>query len=160
MGSNHLEAAQIISIGEHLKELSAAYATIVPRGSEPTEDQLNTWFDTGSTDASGAADRAGYATRYLQWWLGRIENSLGSKGFAVGDKLSLADLYLYNALAEHLSEEQAKEGLSASRKAAFASKERTDALVAKYPKIQASINAVAANANHQKWLSIRGVQGF
>eukprot|EP01034_Spumella_vulgaris_P032424 gene32424-40020_t len=160
MGANHLEAAQIISIGEHLKEMSAAYITLVPRGSEPTEEQADTWFNTGSTDNSGAADRAGYATRYFKWWLGRIENALGTKGFAVGDKLSLGDLYLYNALAEHLTAETAKEGLPASRKEAFANKARTDALVATFPRIKASIDAVANNANHQKWLAARGVQGF
>ena len=40
------------------------------------------------------------STRYLTWWMGRIENSLGNNGFAVGNKLSLGDVYLYANFAE------------------------------------------------------------
>ncbi len=40
--------------------------------------------------------------RFGQWWIGRIEASLTGSGFAVGDKLSLADILLYNTFAEEL----------------------------------------------------------
>jgi len=160
MGSNTFEAAQILSIQEHIKELRTKWVELVPWGTEPTEEKLDLWFNTGSTDATGVADRAGYATRYAQWWLGRIESSLGTKGFAVGDKLSLADVLLYNAFAEHLTAEQANADFPAHRREAFGSKARTDALVARFPRISASINAVRENANAQQWLASRGVQGF
>ena len=38
--------------------------------------------------------------RHLTWWLGRIEQTLDTEGYAVGAQLSLADVYLYNALQE------------------------------------------------------------
>jgi len=160
MGSNHLEAAQIISIAEHLKEMNTAYRALVPWGVEPTEAQLDTWFNSGATDVSGTADRAGQPTRYLTWWMGRIEKTLASTGFAVGDKLSLADVLLYNCFGEHLKDSEAKEGFSASRRVPFASMERTAAALAAHPRIKASVEAVANNANHQKWLAMRGVQDF
>ena len=102
MGKSSLEAAQIISISEHLKEMNTAYRTIVPWGAEPSKDALDKWFDQGATDVTGTADRAGQPTRYLTWWMGRIEAVLGSSGFAVGDSLSLADVLLYNVFSEHL----------------------------------------------------------
>jgi len=102
MGKSSLEAAQIISISEHLKEMNTAYRTIVPWGAEPSKDALDKWFDQGATDVTGTADRAGQSTRYLTWWMGRIEAVLGSSGFAVGDSLSLADVLLYNVFSEHL----------------------------------------------------------
>jgi glutathione S-transferase len=160
MGSNNLEAAQIISIQEHIKEMLTAYRTVTPYGSEPTPEQMDTWFNQGSTDLTGNAERAGYSTRYLKWWMGRMENVMGTKGYAVGDKLSLADVLLYNAFGEHLKDSEAAEGVTASRRGAFGSKERTDAALANHPRIKASVDAVANNANIQKWLSIRGVQGF
>ena len=45
---------------------------------------------------------AGRSARFLQWFLGRIEAVLGNNGFAVGDKLSLADVLIYNSFAEYL----------------------------------------------------------
>lgn len=160
MGRNHLEAAQIISIAEHVKELQTSYRTIVAWGVEPTEEHLIKWFESGSSDVSGVAIEDGQGTRYLKWYMGRIENVLGTNGFAVGDRLSLADVVLYYAFGEHLKEGEAREGLGASRKYPFGSKERMDAALATHPRIKASVDSVASNANFQKWLSIRGVQDF
>ncbi len=159
MGSNSWEAAQIISVQEHLKEMLTAYRTLVPWGVEPNAENVDKWFDQGSADVTGAADRSGYSTRYLTWWMGRIEAALGDKGFAVGDKLSLADVLLYNVFGDYLKPEEAGE-LAEYRRYPFTNKERTDAALARHPKIKASVDAVANNANMQKWLSIRGVQQF
>ena len=109
---------------------------------------------------SGPADRAGYATRYLTWWMGRIEASLGNDGFAVGSKMSLADVLMYNTFAEFLSKEQAAPDFPAWKAEAFGSKARVDTKLKNYPKIQASIAAVAANSGFQNHLATRGVQGF
>jgi glutathione S-transferase len=159
MGSNTLEAAQIISVAEHLKEMMTTWRGLCAYGVEPTTEVLDKWFTAGATDSTGPADRAGYSTRFATWWAGRIETALGGNGFAVGNKLSLADVLLYNVFAEFLVDEQAGE-MPQWKREAFGSKARTDALVAQHPKIQASINAVAANENVQKWLATRGVQGF
>lgn len=49
----------------------------------------------------------GQGERYLTWWMGRIEQALDAEGYAIGDKLSLADLYIYNSFQETLREEEA-----------------------------------------------------
>jgi glutathione S-transferase len=159
MGSSTLEAAQILSISEHIKEMMAVFRTVVPYGQEPTEEALEKWFNSGATDRTGPADGASRSSRYLMWWMGRIEETLGSNGFAVGTKLSLADVLIYETFSEFLKDEEAG-SLPSFRRECFCSKAKTDALLAKYPKLQASSMAVASNANLQKWLSIRGPQAF
>jgi len=160
LGSNNLEAAQILAIGEHVKELMTAFRAIVAWGAEPTEEQLQKWFEEGSTDATGPADRAGHSTRFLTWWLGRIEAVLGAQGFAVGDKLSLADVQLFFIFGDYLRENEVAADFPQFKREPFGSKARTDAILAKFPKLKASVDAVANNANVQKWLASRGVQGF
>jgi glutathione S-transferase len=160
LGSSSLEAAQIIAITEHLKELMTAWRALVPYGTEPSAEKLDQWFTQGATDSEGVADRAGYATRYAKWFVGRIENTLGSTGFAVGNKLSLADVSLYNTFAEVMTDAEAPAETPQWKKECFGSKARVEELLKSSPKIQASINAVASNANFQKWLSVRGPQGF
>eukprot|EP01039_Chlorochromonas_danica_P000623 gene623-678_t len=159
MGKNHLEAAHIIGVQEHLKEVITAYRTLAPWGVEPTTEALDKWFDTGATDAEGPADGSKRTERFLPWFMGRIEKALDDKGFAVGDSLSLADVLIYNVFGEYLSEENGP-SLPVWRREAFGSKARTDAALAKHPKLQASVQAVANNANIKKYLESRGVQGF
>jgi glutathione S-transferase len=160
LGDNNLQGAQIVAIAEHAKEMVKAWGTLVPWGTEPSAEAADKWFDGGATDTTGPADRAGYSTRFLTWWLGRMEAAVGAGGFAVGNRLSLADVMLYNALGEHLRESEVKEGTPQWKREAFGNKARTDAKVAQYPKIAAIIANVAGNANVQKWLDMRGVQGF
>ena len=57
-----------------------------------SEEQAEHWFSGGSDDVSGPAVGSGRATRMMGWWLGRIEAAVGDNGFAVGSKLSLADV--------------------------------------------------------------------
>ena len=160
LGDSPFETASIISIAEHLKEMTTASRTVMPWGQEPTAEALEKWFDSGSTDVSGTADRSGQPTRYLKWWMGRIEAVLGSNGFAVGNKMSMADVLIYNSFAEHLKPEEAAPDTPAWKLGAFYCKEKTDAALANHPKIAASCAAVAANENVQRWLSMHGVQGF
>jgi len=158
MGSNTLEAAQIIGICEHVKEMVTTWRTLCPYGQEPDMAQLGKWFSDGATDVSGPADGTNRASRYLKWFSGRIEATLGA-GFAVGGKLSLADVMLYNQYAEVLT--VAERGDSAAWKCEpFYSAEKTSKLLESYPKIAACCASVSMNANVQKWLSTRGPQGF
>jgi prostaglandin-H2 D-isomerase / glutathione transferase len=160
MGSSTMEAAKIICIEESLQEMSSAYRSIVPYGVAPTPDQLNLWFAGGASDIEGPADPSGRGNRYAIWYLGRIEKLLGDTGYAVGGQLSLADVLIYNHLAEHLDEDQADSNVPSWKFGAFGNKDRTDTFLESYPKIKASINAIAVNENIHKWLNMRGVQKF
>lgn len=160
MGSSTMDAAHILSISEHLKEMYQAYFKLVPFGVTPSDEDLDKWFNEGAKDVTGVADRAGQPTRYLSWWMGRIERVLGSDGFAVGGKLSLADVVLYYAFYETLADDQCAPDFPQQRKEPFGSKARMDALLAEHPRVKASCEAVASHENIKKWREIRGVQGF
>jgi len=161
LGSSHVDAARILSIQEHAKEMNAEFRKIVPWGTEPTAEQLDSWFDGGATDATGIADRSGQGKRFLSWWLARIENALDSNGFAVGNAISLADFVIYSAFAEHLTAGEYAEGTPAWKIHGFGGGvERAFAKIAQFPKIQASVNAIANNDNIKAYLAARGIQGF
>jgi len=161
MGNNSLEAAQIISFQEHIRELLQAFRGVVPYGVEPTAEALDKWFDQGASDrAPAVADRGTSSERWLKWFLGRMDDNIAEGGFAVGGATSLADFLLYNALAETLPNEQAKEGVTWYRKEPFGSKERTDKAVAQFPKIKAILDRVAAQPGLVEYLGKRGEQEF
>jgi len=146
MGSNTFEAAKIIEFGEHIKELKAAYSALVPYGSKPEPEKEAIFFDSEeATDYEGPADGAKRSARQLKWFAGRIEKLLGSDGFAVGGKLSLADVLLYNAFADTLP----------GKGEPFGSKERVDAALENYPKMKACIASIANHKNVKKWLEDR-----
>ena len=46
----------------------------------------------------------------LNWYMGRIERLVGTSGFAVGSKISLADISFYNIFGETLLDSEAPEG--------------------------------------------------
>jgi len=158
-GDNVTDASKIMAITEHVKELNTAWRALCPWGTEATADVLSKWFDTGAIDTTGAADGSKRAERHLTWWLGRIENTVGAN-FAVGNRLSLADFVLYNALAEFLSDSEVNPDFAQHRRYAFGDKARTDAKLAQFPKLNSIIQSVATNPQVQKYLAGRGVQGF
>lgn len=160
MGKCNVEAAQITSVSEHVKEMTASFKSVVPWGKQPSPESLDKWFNGGSNDLSGVAVRTGQSSRYLNWWMGRMELSLGTKGFAVGAQMSLADILLFNAFMDTLSPEKTASGVPRYRCEPFGDKARTDAALAKHPKILASCNVVAAHPNIQKWIKNRDVQMF
>lgn len=160
MGGDSFEAAHIVSIAEHLKEMHGSFRSLVPNNTVPKPENLDLWFDGGATDVTGMAVRKDQPTRYLQWWMGRMERTLDSHGFAVGKKLSLADVLLYSSFVDTLRPEETAPGVASYRTQPFASQTRTAAMLAKHPKILASCNTVATNANIKKWLAMRGVQNF
>lgn len=160
LGSSPLEAAQIQAFSEHLKELMAAYRALVPYGVEPSPAALDTFFDsTEAADATGPADGSKRASRQLLWFCGRLERLVGD-GFAVGGKLSLADVLLFNMFADSLTAEQAAGELPAHRREPFGSLARTSAALAKHPRLAKIVAGVAAQPNLQKWMAERGPQGF
>jgi len=159
LGNSNFETARILQVQEHLKELKDAYRKKVPYGQEPTEEELDTFFFEGAQDSTGTADSSQRPVRFMKWYLGRIENDIGD-GFAVGSEMSLADIALYNTLAEFLPENQAAPTVPQYRRESFGSKARMDKVLAGYPKIQKSIQRVAADPAISKYLANRGVQRF
>ena len=71
---------------------------------------MSKFFDTPAGDVAGVADAKNRPNRQLLWFLGRMERLIGENGFAVGSKISLADVMFYNLLGETLLESGAPEG--------------------------------------------------
>jgi len=159
MGSSILEGAQIFAVQEHLKELKLAYYKLIPYSTTPTDELLVQWFEQGAVDR-GTKPAARGGKRQLQWFMGRIEDTLQSPKFAVGNKISLADILIYNVFAETLSEDCAPKGLPAYKREPFGSKVRMDKALVAFPKLQGICAAVASHPGIMKWLQMRGVQGF
>jgi len=158
MGSSDVEAAQIISIQEHLREMKMAFFKMCPYGETPTPEALNTWFDEGNTDSSGPAVMKDRNKRYLKWFVGRIESVVGDDGFAIGGKLSLADLLIYNIFAETLLEDECADYLKdlSWKREPFADLARTNKALEAAPKTLKICETVRSNPGIKKWLSERG----
>lgn len=160
MGADHMEAATILAIQEHLKEMNSAFRTLVPYGSEPTKEAVDKWFEGGADDVKGAANMKTRSERFLRWFVGRIELQVGGDGYAVGGKPSLADALIFNAFNEHLSSAQAKETVKPFNREPFTSLSRTASVLKAAPKLCKVIANVEAHPGIQRWLAERGIQGF
>jgi len=157
LGSSPFEAAKCLEIAEHLKELKTEWYKVVPYGTEPSQEQFDKWFIGGGNDTTGPAGSRG--ERYLTWYMGRIEAALtGTNGFAVGWKISLADVLMYNTFAEHL--EESESSMPEDKRYPFNSKARMEEALAKYPKIAASCKKITEHAGAAQYLKTRGPQGF
>jgi glutathione S-transferase len=159
LGANAMEAARILSIQEHVKELMTEFRKVAEWGKEPDAEKMNQWFDGGATDATGPADGSQRGARFLTWWLTRIEATLDNTGFAVGNQISMADVLFYTVFADSLTDAEAGE-LPKYRRESFTDQARTDAKIAQFPKLNATIAAVRNHPNLQKWLATRGPQMF
>jgi len=161
LGSSTFETAQVIAFTEHIKELKTAYGSLVPFGKEPTAESIATFFDTDvATDFSGPADSSKRSSRYLKWFMGRMEGLVGDDGFAVGGKLTLADVMLYNTFADTLDDGAlANKALPSYRREPFGSAEKTTAELEKHPKLKACVASVAEHANVAKYVEARSKSG-
>lgn len=93
MGSTEVEAAQIDAYCEHVRDIREAFAKargtpFGPKNAE-TEEKLVKWFDEDMPN-----------------WMARLEKATGDSGFAVGSKLSLADVALYIFLTQGISDQE------------------------------------------------------
>jgi len=158
MGDSNEEAASIISISEHLKELKDS----APWGyfDTPTEEQLVEFFESGPTGASGPADMKLRSKRRLGFYLARLESLVGSDGFAVGTRFSLADALIYFMFGETLKDDEAKETVAQHKREPLCSAARTEKALATAPKIKKIVDTFRAHAGVAKWLSTRGIQRF
>merc|ERR1719295_890089 len=53
LGASNYEAARILQVQEHLKELMTAYRNLIPYGQEPKDQALDTFFFDGADDSTG-----------------------------------------------------------------------------------------------------------
>jgi hypothetical protein len=91
-----------------------------PWGSEPKEDDINKFFDSNiASDYTGPADGSKSKDRFLKWFMGRVEGVVGSDGYAVGGKMSLAVVMIFNMFANNLSEGETLGELPGHRRECF-----------------------------------------
>jgi len=151
MGDTPLDGAKVVMIQEHIKEMAGAWRGVMPYGVKLVPEMLDKWFGTGAQDRSPApADAAAGKERCMRWWAERIEVVVGEGGFAVGSKLSLADVLIFRHFADGPSNVMEP----------FGSKERTDAVLASCPKLSAIIARVAEEPGMQKFLAMRAEKGL
>ena len=78
--------------------------------------------------------------------MGRLEGIVGDGGIAVGSSISLADVLIYNAFAECLTEVEAPEK-EAWQRAPFNDAARMEAALAAHPKLKAICDADEEDAD-------------
>eukprot|EP00036_Acanthoecidae_sp_10tr_P008790 CAMPEP_0182915366 /NCGR_PEP_ID=MMETSP0105_2-20130417/283_1 /TAXON_ID=81532 ORGANISM="Acanthoeca-like sp., Strain 10tr" /NCGR_SAMPLE_ID=MMETSP0105_2 /ASSEMBLY_ACC=CAM_ASM_000205 /LENGTH=293 /DNA_ID=CAMNT_0025052225 /DNA_START=36 /DNA_END=917 /DNA_ORIENTATION=+ len=162
LGDTTMESAQIISIMQSIDEMKKAANGVVPYGTEPTEEALDKLFAKQPADRSPArADGSKQSERAYYWFLSRIEYLVGDAGFAVGSRLSLADVLLRYALTDAITESQkGKPDIPAYRCEPLMSAKRTAELLADFPKIQKILASVGKEPGYAKWMAQRGPQMF
>jgi glutathione S-transferase len=152
LGSSAEEAATILSWADSLKEMLDVWSKLVPYGTEPTAEAFAAFFDNAeASDVTGAADGSKRAARAARWYLGRLERLTSSTpGFAVGNKISLADVMLFRHFGDVVNNKEL--GYKAEP---FGSSAKTEALLASFPRIKAIVENVRANAKLQSYLAAR-----
>eukprot|EP00035_Acanthoeca_spectabilis_P020844 m.434857 g.434857 ORF g.434857 m.434857 type:complete len:296 (+) comp17779_c0_seq1:76-963(+) len=162
LGDTTVETAQILAIQETLKEMKNEIRKHVDYPNPPTEEQLEMFFSDSAPDRSPLkADPEGRGKRYFKWFLGRLEYLVGDNGYAVGNRVSLADVLIRYELGESLPDNQCgKADIPAWRREPLMSAARTAALLEEFPKLRSIVANVNGQQGLQRWLQIRGVQMF
>ena len=122
-GANDIEGAQVDMIGEHVRDIKDAYA---------------------KAKAAGNADK--FLAEDLPTWLqklGKCVQQTGTPGYAVGNKISLAGLQIYNLVVDYFDN---KDAAAAAAKTA--------------PAVAAIVDNVASNDKLKAWLAARPVTMF
>jgi glutathione S-transferase len=119
-GQSDIEQAQVIMICEHLADIRKNYQDAKKKEKEE-EGSVAKWFK-----------------ETLPEWMSKLEFCLGAKGFAVGEKLSLADVRIFHFVKDY-----------------FDNKEGAAAGIAACPKITASVAAVESNQGIKDYLAAR-----
>jgi len=153
MGRSAAEAAQIDALCEHVFDVQAAFRKLVPYGHSMSEAELAaataTWLSTPAEPKL-----PGRAERQLRWFLGQVEGQLPAGArFAVGDRPSLADAYLFNLLGE-VAPELGTAGEP------FGDLAGVGAALEHYPKIAGIVAQFKASPGMTAYLNSRGFMGF
>ena len=115
-GSSPQEAAAIDMVGGHVTDIKDKFVD-AKRGK--TGDEL-------------AAARAKFLSEDLPTWLGKLDKTLGSGGFAVGGKLSLADVLVHQLVTAFFDEKDAAAAAAAKHAKVAACVAAVDAAGAEY----------------------------
>ncbi len=91
-GSNELEGALIDMIMEHVRDIKQKYNDA----------------KKGKKDAELSAAKVAFITTDLPAWFAKLEKTLsGSDGFAIGNKLSLADISIHHIVSDYMDDLEA-----------------------------------------------------
>lgn len=88
LGSNDIEAAQIDAFCEHVVDMKKCYMDV----------------RIGKTDADLEQAKSDWVRGKLVEWAQKVEKCMGSEGFAVGNKISLADITLHELFIDFLDD--------------------------------------------------------
>jgi len=117
MGDSFVEAAQIDSVGEQLNDLKQAY------GKAKENKEVKKFFEEDLTKSFQAFNK--------------LAETVGSHGFIVGKKLSLADIQLYNFCQSFEDQASVAKALESAKA------------------LKAAVENVPENANIKKWIAER-----
>tara|TARA_B100000902_G_scaffold394487_1_gene450943 strand:- start:355 stop:1044 length:690 start_codon:yes stop_codon:yes gene_type:complete len=126
MGENNTEYGQIDSICECVRDFKDMYQKVRALPSEEKDAGMNEWF-----------------TVTLVERLTLLENLLGEDGFAVGNKLSLADVVLYSFITQFFDNKEA------SYNATLAT-----------PRLRKIVDSVGVHEKVVQWLEVRPKTSF
>ena len=88
LGSNEVEAARIDSIGEHVRDIKQKYND----------------FNRGKKDAELETAKDNFIKVELPKLSALMEKCLDANGYAIGSKLSLADISLFNLYKDYFDD--------------------------------------------------------
>ena len=160
-GDNDMESSRIISVLSSLDELKSSYRKVIPYGQEPTEDMFRSFFDEPERDVKGPAQRANSKTRFFRWYCGRMEHSLFKESkWAVGTRMSLADIAIYRELYDTLEGNQAHSSVKPYRREPFSSRKNVLEALKSYPKLLNVCEMVRSDPSIKKHIEGRQLQRF
>ena len=160
---NWKDFCDVLTIQESVKEMNQAYRELIPYGTTPTKELNEKWFESGAKDRAPKSSDFSNRDRYFHWYCGRLEDlvSLSKGSYAVGNRISLADVLIYNLFRERLRDEESPKTLPSYRREPFGDYETTTRILrASYPKLCKICDLVGDHPGVKKWLSMRGVQRF
>ena len=88
MGSNEVEAALIDMITEHVRDIKQKYSDI----------------KAGKKGEELDAAKLEFTANELPKWMSKLEICIGKTGYAVGSKISLADITIYTFVTEYFDD--------------------------------------------------------
>lgn len=117
LGSSEIEAAQIDMITEHVRDIKQKYND----------------SKAGKKDEELAAAKQKFLSEDLPTWLAKLEKTLsGNNGFAVGQKISLADVAIHNLIKDYFDDLVAASAATSSTPRVAASAESVASAASDY----------------------------
>mmetsp|Transcript_11335 Transcript_11335/g.16942 ORF Transcript_11335/g.16942 Transcript_11335/m.16942 type:complete len:304 (-) Transcript_11335:217-1128(-) len=158
MGKDTYEAAQVLMIINHLRELKQAFYKMCPYRKTPDAKMQETFFKGGAKDSEGIADISIRHERYMSWFLPRLEKLIGDDGFAVGGTPTYADFELFYLFGDELPVEHfgGKEEEDFMRQPFYSTKLTNESLKMA-PKVCKILEKIKKDKNIIKYMEVRGI---